>query len=381
MKRLCKKVDIFDRAFIERAVRACLAPGKKRRRADTVAYFADIAKCSLAEAREFLVARDARYDAAVLRVVEQLRDEMLAYRLRLGRVFTQHRKDPSSGKVRRISILHIKQLLFDHVAVLGLAEVQRRVGVYQCSGYVGKEAHYGARAVRRWLRGQASRYAVQMDISHYFESIDHERLMAFLAQRVKNDDLLWLVRRLIGTCKKGLHVGSYLSQTLANLYLSGLYHEVGERMRARNGKRLVSHVLFYMDDFLLVGTNKRHLQWAAERVVAYAAQLGLVIKPGWRVFRVARREELGGRPVDMMGFRFYRNVVTIRRRIFLRARRMLLRVMACVRGCRQVPVSMARRCLTYKGYFDFSNCARFMAAFRARFLFKVAAMRVSLAER
>lgn len=287
MKRLCKKVDIFDRAFIERAVRACLAPGKKRRRADTVAYFADLAGCSLAEAREFLVARDARYDAAVLRVVEQLREEMLAYRLRLGRVFTQHRKDPSSGKVRR----------------------------------------------------------------------------------------------LIGTCEKGLHVGSYLSQTLANLYLSGLYHEVGERMRARNGKRLVSHVLFYMDDFLLVGTNKRHLQWAAERVVAYAAQLGLVIKPGWRVFRVARREELGGQPVDMMGFRFYRNVVTIRRRIFLRARRMLLRVMACVRGCRQVPVSMARRCLTYKGYFDFSNCARFLAAARARFLFKVAAMRVSLAER
>lgn len=321
MKRLCKKVDIFDRAFIERAVRACLAPGKKRRRADTVAYFADLTGCSLAEAREFLTARDARYDAAVLRVVEQLREEMLEYRLRLGRVFTQHRKDPSSGKVRRISILHIKQLLFDHVAVLGLEEVQRRVGVYQCSGYVGKGAHYGARAVRRWLHGQASRYAVQMDISHYFESIDHERLMAFLAQRVKNDDLLWLVRRLIGTCKKGLHVGSY------------------------------------------------------------AAQLGLVIKPGWRVFRVARREELGGQPVDMMGFRFYRNVVTIRRRIFLRARRMLLRVMACVRGCRQVPVSMARRCLTYKGYFDFSNCARFMAAFRARFLFKVAAMRVSLAER
>lgn len=380
MKRLCKKVDIFDRAFIERAVRACLAPGKKRRRADTVAYFADIAKCSLAEAREFLVARDARYDAAVLRVVEQLRDEMLAYRLRLGRVFTQHRKDPSSGKVRRISILHVKQLLFDHVAVLGLAEVQRRVGVYQCSGYVGKGAHYGARAVRRWLRGEAPRYAVQMDISHYFESIDHDRLMEYLRRRVKNEDLLWLVERLISTCEKGLHVGSYLSQTLANLYLSDLYHEVGERMRARNGERLVSHVLFYMDDFLLVGSNERHLRWAAERVAEYAAQLGLTIKPGWRVFRVARRDE-AGQPVDMMGFRFYRNVVTIRRRIFLRARRMLLRVMARVRECRQVPVSMARRCLTYKGYFDFSNCARFMAAFRARFLFKVAAMRVSLAER
>ena len=381
MKRCCKNVSIFDRALIERAVRACMQPGKKRRRRDTVAFFADLMDCRLDEAREFLVARDDRYDKAVERVVELLRKEMMEYRLRIGKVYMQRRRDGSNGKIRKISILHIKQLLLDHVAVVALGEALGRMGEYQCSGFVGKGAHYGARAVRRWLRGEAPRYAVQMDIAHYFESIDHERLMAYLERLVKNDDLLWLIRRLIGTCERGLHVGSYLSQTLANLYLSGLYHEVGERMRARNGERLVEHVLFYMDDLLLVGTNRRHLQQAGVKVVEHAAELGLSIKPGWRVFRVGRKNEAGGQPVDMMGFRFFRNVVTVRRRIFRRGRRALLRVLRCVRERRQVPVSLARRCVTYKGYFDFSDCARFLAAVRARFVFRVAAMRVSLAER
>ena len=97
---------------------------------------------------------------------------------------------------------------------------------------------------------------------------------------------MWLVDTLLKTFRKGLSIGSYLSQFLCNLYMSQLYHEISERMyhirkrRAGGAERvnLVKHVLFYMDDIYITGTNAKLLNMAAKRIVSYAAKMGMTIK-------------------------------------------------------------------------------------------------------
>ena len=79
-----------------------------------------------------------------------------------------------------------------------------------------------------------------------------------------------------------------------------------------------------------------------------------------------------------MGFRFSRGRVTVRKRIFRRARRALMRIGARIRSRRRVPVALAMRLLSYKGWLLFANCSRFLRRHNADFVFAVAAKRVSL---
>ena len=58
----------------------------------------------------------------------------------------------------------------------------------------------------------------------------------------------------------GMAIGSYLSQWLCNYALSYLYRYADGLHRIRHRKngteqrvRLVRHILFYMDDFILIG--------------------------------------------------------------------------------------------------------------------------------
>ena len=57
----------------------------------------------------------------------------------------------------------------------------------------------------------------------------------------------------------GICIGSYLSQHLANYYLSYAYHYIEDNcFYTRRGKRInsIDHKLFYMDDIILFSSNK-----------------------------------------------------------------------------------------------------------------------------
>lgn len=363
-KRYCKNVNILDPLLVKTAVLDCLHKGKKRRRRDTVAYFGRMAGVSVQAAEKMLLQRTPDFFATVDKIVASLIVEMESRKIKLPNIYHHQRQDKSSGKVRKISILHIKNLILDHVAVTALEPVLCRLGAYQVSGLPDRGAQYGARALRRWLKNKRMKYAVKLDIKDCYGSTDRAKLLAWLRLHVKNEPLLWLVSTLVHHCDRGLSIGSYLSQTLAQLYLSELYH-----LACKNGKK----VLFYMDDMVLLSTNRRHLRRDVRELVAKAASMGYLIKPNWCIFRVSET-----RPLDVMGFRFSRGRVTVRKRIFRRARRALMRIGARIKSRRRVPVALAMRLLSYKGWLLFANCSRFLRRHNADFVFAVAAKRVSL---
>lgn len=105
---------------------------------------------------------------------------------------------------------------------------------------------------------------------------------------------------------------------MANIYLSELYHLAMERTGGA-----VHHALFYMDDMLLIGQNKRKMLKAVNMLIQKATRMGLKVKDTWNIWVVSKTN-----PIDMMGFRFSKGCTTIRKRIFVNIRRSLIRVVS-----------------------------------------------------
>lgn len=235
MKRVCKNVDISSPALIEKAVRDCLRPAAKRKRDDTRRLFRRLLRVCPKEARRALVSRNELYEKGVALLVENLRQRILSLKLDLPPITQELRRDPSSFKLRKISILSIEQLLFDHVAVEALRELAARVGEYQVSSIRGRGAAYGKRAIERWLKKRSCRYACKMDIRDFYGSIKRPLLLRWIACRIKNKSLLWLISSLLYSSPNGMAIGSFLSQSIANIYLSDIYHFAMEACISKRG--------------------------------------------------------------------------------------------------------------------------------------------------
>ncbi len=67
---------------------------------------------------------------------------------------------------------------------------------------IGKGTRRGVRRVQAMIRkvsqnGTAPCYVLKCDIKKFFDSIDHEILVAIMQKRIKDPDLLWLLEEII----------------------------------------------------------------------------------------------------------------------------------------------------------------------------------------
>lgn len=349
MKRYCKNVDLTNIHFLTICAEDCLKTKWNRR--DTLRYFMRITGRDEKEVK-LLIEGGGKNDL-VLIAAQHMKNEIEARRLNLTPIWYKEKVDASSRKIRKIGIQDVSQQLYDYVAVYAMQDLMRRIGEYQCASIPGRGPVWGKRHVQRWLKDKQIKYVAQLDVKKCFPSIPQDKIIAMIDKYVANDDVRWLVRELIKTFETGLSIGSFLSQYLCNLYLSQLYHEISENMYyIRRGKRInyVKHVLFYMDDILLLGCNAKQMHKCVNAVIAYSREkLGLEIKSTWTVKKIDNSSF-----IDTMGFRIYRDRVTIRRRVFLRARRTYKR--AIKRG---MSVQRARRCISYVGCIKHTNSVRF----------------------
>lgn len=385
MKRYCKRADIYNLDTATAAVLKCLAKARTRRRCDTIKLFSRVGGLSYEDARLLLRWRGAEYERIARLVAEKLLGEYRSGRLKLRVVRLKYVPDGSSGKVRAVAMIPVWQLMLDHIACAALSDVLRRIGSNQYSGMPGRGAVAAVQKISRWLRDSSIKYAAQLDVAKCYQSIDRGRLMEWLSRRVKNAPLLRLVADLIATSPTpGLGIGSYLSQSLAMLYLSEIYHDVTEnaaRVRhCRNGERkrvrLVRRVIFYMDDIFLFGTSAKDMHRACRRIVNIAAGLGLTIKPTWRVLRI-KEADGSGQILDAMGFKISRQVVTVRRRVFLRARRAAIRAWQRLRHAERLSLMQARHIISYGGYFTHSNSGHFSRKYHFPAVVKAAKLTIS----
>lgn len=130
-------------------------------------------------------------------------------------------------------------------------------------------------AARRHARCNA--WHLKLDVRKYFDSIPHDRLLARLARRFKDETLLELFAAILDTYEtlpgRGLPIGNLTSQFFANFNLEPLDRFVKETLRVRGYVR-------YMDDFVLWGEAREEMKTLEGRVRAFCGkELSLDLKP------------------------------------------------------------------------------------------------------
>lgn len=307
-------------------------------------------------------------------LIDDIRIELFDKDLKFVPIWYKDKTDKSSRKIRHIGVQNVKQQIYDYIAVEGLKDMFKRIGDHQYASIKGRGQVKGAKRINRWMRNKDIRCIGKADIKKCFPSIKHENMMKFLRKYIKNEDLIWLIETLISTFEDGLSIGSYLSQYLCNLYMPQLYHEISERMYKVRKKRdgtiqrtnLVKHVLIYMDDIFICGTNKKDLHKAMKMIIRFAKEtLNLKIKKNWIIATCKYEDKMNDHDfIDMMGFRIYRWHITIRKRVFKRIRRCYLRVYRKWKTHKMICTELARRCLSYYGSLKNTNSFMVMRKYK-----------------
>ena len=218
------------------------------------------------------------------------------------------------NKVRRIRKPRFKyDQIIHHCVIQVLRPIfEKPMYIYSCGSIPGRGSHYGKKAIEKWLKNDVknTKYVLKLDIKHFYDSIDQKVLKNMLKEKIHDWRTLELLYEIIDGCEKGLPLGNYTSQWFANFMLTPLDHYIKETLGAK-------YYVRYMDDIVIFGSNKKQLHKIFIKIKEYLRdKLHLRVKENWQVFRFEYKSK--GRPLDFMGFKFYRNRTTLRRSIYFR---------------------------------------------------------------
>ncbi len=221
--------------------------------------------------------------------------------------------DKCCKKERKITICKFYPDQCVHWAIMLQLEPIFMRGMYQysCASIKGRGAVYGKKYIERIRRRKNTKYTVKCDIHHYYPSIPHRQLIRALSRVIKDKWLIALTAKIIrsyGNNGVGIAIGLYLSQWLANFYLQGIDHFIKETLGCH-------FYIRYADDMVLLDGNRRKLRRGVDALIEQLAQLKLQIKSNWQLWRS------WSRPLDFLGFKFYREHTEVRKTTFLRMRR------------------------------------------------------------
>lgn len=177
------------------------------------------------------------------------------------------------------------------------------------------------------------------------------------------------MKTLIEKFKEGLSIGSYLSQNLANYYLSYAYNfasnKLFENINTRLGikqKRLISHCLFYMDDILFISGNKRDLLKSVVIFNKYINdELGLELKDITNVMKVRyinKKGNIRGNYIDMIGYKMSRNNTILRKYLYKRFNRKFHKIRKRLNNKRRISLHNCQSCISSIGWIKPTKCIK-----------------------
>lgn len=163
--------------------------------------------------------------------------------------------------------------------------------------------HGAARAVKAALNDKGNtQHCLKLDIKKFYPSVNHDILKGMLRRKIKDDRLLWLLDEIIDSAD-GLPIGNYISQYLANFYLTTFDHFVKQDLK-------VKHYFRYADDIVILHSEKKQLHKLLHVIREYLWEKTLLeVKDNYQVFPVHARG------IDFVGYRFYHTHTLLRKSI------------------------------------------------------------------
>ena len=237
------------------------------------------------------------------------------------------------GKKRKIYMPEIHEQWLHHIIVLILEPIITASSYkFSCGSFHKRGAHYGKKRLLKWIRdGDGIRNFGKIDIRHFYDNIRIKILMKELGIRIKDKWFLYIIKLCFQGFKKGIPLGFYISQWLANYILEPLDKFVTEKLGFKKYMR-------YMDDMVFFDNAKKKLQVAIVQIKMYKG-----------------RKKVIGRPLDFMGFLFYRSKTILRKSIMISATQMARKLKNEKDAGRGYYAKHIKSMLSYMGWFSCTN--------------------------
>ena len=183
--------------------------------------------------------------------------------------------------------------------------------------------------------------------------------MRELAIRIKDDWFLYIIELCLQGFNKGIPLGFYISQWLANYLLEPLDRLITEVLGLPKLQR-------YMDDIVIFASNKKILHRTIVEIMKMLGQrFRLKLKHNYQVCKLyyEKGKRKIGRALDFMGFIFYRNKTLIRKNIMLSATRLAKKMERSKEANRGYFHRHIEAMLSYMGWF---NCTDTYDCYQSR---------------
>lgn len=278
------------------------------------------------------------------RVVKKINKNADEYAMALHnnfRISGDYRKkihiDNSSQKERLLEIppFYPDQIVQHALVKITLPYIEKRFIAQTCCSIKKRGSLYASELARKYIRS-GCKYFVKLDIRKYFPNIDRQILKDQLKRIFKDKNILSSYFEIIDSTEKGLPIGNYTSQPLANLYLTPLDRFIKETLK-------VKYYIRYMDDIVILSKNKRKLKKLIKPIKDFISTLKLETHNDEIVY------SLKYTPLDFCAYRHYSTHTTIRRRV-------CKRIIRCLkRNKKYVITKRMKRGISYYGYILHSN--------------------------
>lgn len=255
------------------------------------------------------------------------------------------------GKHRKIYMPEIHEQWLHHIIVQVLEPIIRATAYrFSCGSFPKRGAHFGKKQIEKWLRSdpKGTRNFAKIDIRHFYDNIRLNILMRELAIRIKDEWFLYIIWLCLKDFKRGIPLGFYISQWLANYLLEPLDRLVTKTLG-------ITKYIRYMDDMDLHHQNKKVLHNAVREIrILLGRRFRLKLKRTAQVckFWYQSKKRTIGRPLDFMGFLFFRNRTVIRKRIMLKATRLAGRMSRTAAAGKKFFKRHVSAMLSYMGWFS-----------------------------
>lgn len=216
--------------------------------------------------REFLAGKRRRLDVQVFAAnlidnIFSLHHDLLYHNYDHGGYEAFNISDPKPRNIHKASV---RDRLLHHAIYRKLYPFFDRTFIndsYSCR--LGKGTHKAITQFRNYFfkvsrNNTRNCWVLKGDIRKFFASIDHGILLDILKEHIPDENIIWLLEKVINSFQigiedKGLPLGNLTSQLFANVYLNDFDQFIKHKIKAQ-------YYIRYADDFVILSEDKKWLK-------------------------------------------------------------------------------------------------------------------------